>query len=410
MRALLRPMFSASGESQQRCHYCRGACAGRRGFRQGALVACDGTTLSHDDGRLCQHPSRRSSPRRALHRPRVWPTAARRRSAGSGKSTLINELAHRLGQSKTLVRVHMDEQIDSKVLLGTYVCSEGAGEFTWQPGVVSQAVANGRWLLLEDVDRAPLEVMAALAPLLEGGSLYLPGRSSSLRPPSGFRLFGTVTIHAARASAAAAVARSVYRPTSWQHIHVPPPTFDDLTRIVARRYPLLAAAASSMVGTLFALVKGSAEMMRRRPRRASTPLTRRLSIPRRPTRWTRTGRRRYGCGSGRRRRSHDRRRRPRCGSGGGGGARGARVPSAAAARSARDLLLVRPCVDNAVHLWARLDARAVESAPDGAAPGDGVDGSAGRLRRGRAEGRCALSARRTAGCLLAAARGRSTRW
>jgi hypothetical protein len=29
---------------------------------------------------------------------------------------------------------------------------------------VSQAVAHGRWLLREDVDRAPLEVMASLAP------------------------------------------------------------------------------------------------------------------------------------------------------------------------------------------------------------------------------------------------------
>ena len=34
----------------------------------------------------------------------------------------------------------------------------GSGEFAWQPGVVTQAVADGRWLLIEDVDRAPLEV------------------------------------------------------------------------------------------------------------------------------------------------------------------------------------------------------------------------------------------------------------
>ena len=39
------------------------------------------------------------------------------------------------------------------------------GEFKWQPGVVTQAVAAGRWLVLEDVDRAPVEVMAAIATL-----------------------------------------------------------------------------------------------------------------------------------------------------------------------------------------------------------------------------------------------------
>ena len=181
-------------------------------------------------------------------------------AAGSGKSALVGELARRLGQRDSLVVVHMDEQIDSKVLLGTYVCTEGAGEFAWQPGVVSQAVAHGRWLVLEDVDRAPLEVMAALAPLLEGGSLYLPGRATSLTPPPTFRLFATLTVHTARASAAsAAVARSVYRPANWQHVHVPPPTAADLRKIVATRFPSLAAAAKPMVHTLFSLVRAASQ-------------------------------------------------------------------------------------------------------------------------------------------------------
>ena len=174
---------------------------------------------------------------------------------GSGKSALVGELARRLGARDSLVVIHVDEQIDSKVLLGTYMCTEGAGEFAWQPGVVSQAVAHGRWLLLEDVDRAPLEVMASLAPLLEGGSLYLPGRATSLVPPPSFRLFATLSVHAARASAAAAVARSVYRPSSWQHVHVPAPSASDLRQIVAARFPLLAPSASLMVRTLFALVR-----------------------------------------------------------------------------------------------------------------------------------------------------------
>ena len=74
-----------------------------------------------------QHPSRRSTLGRSPS-----PRSGRRCSSAVRPATAkhINELAHRLGQSKTLVRVHMDEQIDSKVLLGTYVCSEGAGEFT----------------------------------------------------------------------------------------------------------------------------------------------------------------------------------------------------------------------------------------------------------------------------------------
>jgi len=40
------------------------------------------------------------------------------------------------------------------------------GEFRWQPGAVTAAVQQGRWVLVEDVDRAPFEVLAALGSLL----------------------------------------------------------------------------------------------------------------------------------------------------------------------------------------------------------------------------------------------------
>ena len=177
--------------------------------------------------------------------------------AGCGKSAMISELATRLGQRDRLVRVHMDEQIDSKVLLGTYVCAEGSGEFAWQPGVVSQAVSDGRWLVLEDIDRAPLEVMASLAPLLEGGSLYVPGRARALAPPPSFRLLATVTVHGGRA-AAAAVTRAVYRPACWQRILVPPPSARDLAQIINVRYPLVSKTSRAMVRTLLALMRNSA--------------------------------------------------------------------------------------------------------------------------------------------------------
>jgi midasin len=32
----------------------------------------------------------------------------------------------------------MDDQIDGKTLLGSYVCSERPGEFRWQPGSLTQ--------------------------------------------------------------------------------------------------------------------------------------------------------------------------------------------------------------------------------------------------------------------------------
>ena len=77
---------------------------------------------------------------------------------GCGKSFLLRELARSWGQDATLVELHLDDQTDSKALLGAYVCSDVPGELQWQPGVVTQAALAGRWLVVEDVDRAPLEV------------------------------------------------------------------------------------------------------------------------------------------------------------------------------------------------------------------------------------------------------------
>ena len=59
---------------------------------------------------------------------------------GCGKSALLAELArHHCASGRGLVTIHLDEQVDSRALLGTYVCSGSAGEFVWQPGVVTQA-------------------------------------------------------------------------------------------------------------------------------------------------------------------------------------------------------------------------------------------------------------------------------
>ena len=57
--------------------------------------------------------------------------------AGAGKSALLQELA-RLTGNLDLMTVHMDDQMDSKTLLGAYVCTTRPGEFVWQPGPLTQ--------------------------------------------------------------------------------------------------------------------------------------------------------------------------------------------------------------------------------------------------------------------------------
>eukprot|EP01052_Picozoa_sp_SAG31_P017819 SAG31_NODE_1236_length_9195_cov_6.761214_1_plen_2798_part_10 len=114
---------------------------------------------------------------------------------GAGKTALVEELAARVGQAKGLIRIHLDDQLDSKVLLGTYVCTDVPGQFQWQPGALTQAVKQGRWILFEDVHNAPLELLAAIKPLLEDRVLFVAGRGERIQAASGFHLFATQAVH-----------------------------------------------------------------------------------------------------------------------------------------------------------------------------------------------------------------------
>lgn len=90
------------------------------------------------------------------------------------------------------LRIQLGEQTDSKVLLGQYRCTDVPGEFVWQAGVLTQAVMNGYWLLLEDLDLCTQDVCMVLMNLLESGYLSVPGFRDRIQISSGFQLFITL--------------------------------------------------------------------------------------------------------------------------------------------------------------------------------------------------------------------------
>ncbi|KAK1281211.1 hypothetical protein QJS04_geneDACA004965 [Acorus gramineus] len=95
-------------------------------------------------------------------------------ATGAGKTALINKLADACGNR--VLFIHMDEQMDSKTLIGSYISSDQPGEFSWQPGSLTQAVLMGLWIVFEDIDKAPSELHSILLPLLEGSTSFLTGR------------------------------------------------------------------------------------------------------------------------------------------------------------------------------------------------------------------------------------------
>src|SRR5574343_1472722 len=62
----------------------------------------------------------------------------------SGKSSLIRSLADEF--NKNILTVYMDSSIDSKNLIGTYVCSDIPGELIWKTRILAHAAQTGSWI------------------------------------------------------------------------------------------------------------------------------------------------------------------------------------------------------------------------------------------------------------------------
>ncbi|CAK4030281.1 related to midasin (AAA ATPase) [Lecanosticta acicola] len=112
--------------------------------------------------------------------------------AGSGKSLLIRHAARNLGHLDKMVTLHLNEQSDAKLLIGIYTSGDTPGSFIWKPGVLTTAVQEGRWVLIEDLDRTPNEVLGTLLPLIEKRELFIPNRNETIYASEGFRILATV--------------------------------------------------------------------------------------------------------------------------------------------------------------------------------------------------------------------------
>ena len=113
--------------------------------------------------------------------------------SGSGKSLAIRHMAKLLAHTD-IIELHLDSQMDSKTLLGSYVCTDTPGEFVWKAGVLTQAMQQGLWVVIEDLPSAPMEILSSIMPLLEKGELTLPGRGLHVVAHPSFRVFGTYTL------------------------------------------------------------------------------------------------------------------------------------------------------------------------------------------------------------------------
>ena len=158
---------------------------------------------------------------------------------GCGKTTIIREVARTLNQSEEMLTLHLNEQTDAKLLLGFYTSSVDSGLFKWQPGVLTKAVTEGRWVLIEDLDRAPLEVVSILLPLLDRQELMVPNLGGAIRASKGFRLIATVRSYLNSNLQEMTPAANMIGNRFWSKVNFEQYAEIDLHQIIDGRFPLL---------------------------------------------------------------------------------------------------------------------------------------------------------------------------
>ncbi|KAJ3074248.1 AAA ATPase midasin [Podochytrium sp. JEL0797] len=180
--------------------------------------------------------------------------------AGVGKTSLVEEVARMVGQ-KDLLKIHLGDQTDSKILLGTYVCQNEPGSFRWQPGILTTAVMQGRWVLIEDLDLAPLEVVSVLIPLLETGHLFIPARGEKVRARQGFQLFATQTVSSAASkfgitSRGGGGGSGEMGAALWNRIAVDALPQEEMVQVISALYPNLGPTFAPLIVHTFESLVG----------------------------------------------------------------------------------------------------------------------------------------------------------
>ncbi|CAI4046054.1 AAA family ATPase midasin SKDI_12G1560 [Saccharomyces kudriavzevii IFO 1802] len=171
--------------------------------------------------------------------------------AGSGKTFLINELSKYMGCHDSIVKIHLGEQTDAKLLIGTYTSGDKPGTFEWRAGVLSTAVKEGRWVLIEDIDKAPTDVLSILLSLLEKRELTIPSRGETVKAANGFQLISTVRMNEdhSKENPKRSYSLNMIGMRIWNVVEIDEPSEEDLVQILAQKFPILANLIPKLINS-----------------------------------------------------------------------------------------------------------------------------------------------------------------
>lgn len=110
------------------------------------------------------------------------PTAA-------GKTSIVTYLSRLTGNN--IVRINNHEHTDLSEYIGAYVCTPN-GTLVFHEGPLVAAARNGTWVLLDELNLAPPEVLESLNRLLDDNrEIVIPETGEVVKAADGFRVFAT---------------------------------------------------------------------------------------------------------------------------------------------------------------------------------------------------------------------------
>ncbi|KAG7088114.1 hypothetical protein E1B28_012139 [Marasmius oreades] len=108
----------------------------------------------------------------------------------SGKTSAVEYLAKRTGHK--FIRINNHEHTDIQEYLGSYVPDPQTGKLVLTDGLLVRALRNGDWIVLDELNLAPTDVLEALNRLLDDNrELVIPETGEVIRPHPHFMLFAT---------------------------------------------------------------------------------------------------------------------------------------------------------------------------------------------------------------------------
>lgn len=109
---------------------------------------------------------------------------------GCGKTTIVRDLAET--SNADVIRFNMTGETSVDEFVGKYTLAQG--ETVWQDGILLQAVKQGKWLVVDEINVALPEILFVLHSLLDDDrSLTVANHDGELvKPHKSFRFFATM--------------------------------------------------------------------------------------------------------------------------------------------------------------------------------------------------------------------------